>query len=62
MQIEKLSSIKNYSSDNLIKQLEELEKNVNDKNYACEFFAQKGKSVLVNYINNFKESNDANQW
>lgn len=62
MQVDKLSSIKTNSGDSLIKQLEELENNLNDKNYACEFFAQKGKSALMNYINNFKESTDATQW
>jgi hypothetical protein len=62
MQVDKLGAIKTNSGDSLVKQLEELENNLNDKNYACEFFAQKGKSVLVNYINNFKESTDASQW
>lgn len=33
-----------------------------DKNFAFEFYGQKGKTILAQLLNEWKESNDAKQW
>jgi hypothetical protein len=58
-----LISFKPSQIDSLIKQLAELEKNlINDKNYAFEFYGQKGKSALVQFLSDWKETNDVKSW
>ena len=58
-----MTNSKNHQIDQLIKQLTEIEENIsNDKNYAVDFYAQKGKSALMYFINDWKEPTDPKQW
>jgi hypothetical protein len=61
--IDKLTNTKPSQIDGLIGYLRTLEKNVeSDVNFAFEFYGNKGKTKLIEFIKEWKDSNDPRQW